>query len=778
MAETDNVPLVVDLDGTVLRTDLTWESLARLLRRNPLALVQVLFWLARGGRARLKREVAARVEVEAAKLPYHERFLDWLRKEKSSGRKIILATASDVNTARPVADHLGLFDEVLGSDGKINLRQEQKRLALVAKFGERGFDYAGNSKDDLVVWRSARQAVVVNASPKVRQAAAVCAKLGPEFCDGYSAWAVPRYFAMELFWRSGYLIAAGAGLLLAMTFPNFGAAGFAWAVPGLLLYAAAGKSIGDRFRVGYVGGIFFWLASLYWLLLMPAAWYFVVMGWVALAAYVALYFGVWLCLAAPPDGFRTPAAADLPLRGPAGNPPLSINPLIQLSLRPAGDRSDLPDTWSARALWAMGGAAAWVALEMIRVRLFSGFPWSPLGASQFQLVPLLQIASFTGVYGVSFLVVWLSMALYSASVMILRRPAQSHVWHAEVLLPMLAVMGCFIGGFVSMHGSAPPTEFCRVTCVQPSVPQTLIWSADDDARRLKDLLDLSQQALTNGPQRSDLLVWPESAVPELDEPTYQAIVQFVRSNHVWLIFNGDDVEFGTRATNYFNAAFLFSPEGRFRQAYHKRNLVIFGEYVPLSNWLPFLKYLTPITGGWTPGTNAATFELDRPAARLPAGVIQITPDPAVRAPDTINCAPLICFEDIFPGSARDSAQDDEDFLLNLTNDGWFGDSAEQWQHTANAVFRAAENGLPLLRCANNGITCLIDRHGRLAQVYRDASNSEYARGAFTVDVPLRSVAASTPRTFYNRHGDWFGWGCVGVAVAMMLRQYFRIRRAA
>src|SRR5271154_3564909 len=181
----NQVPLVVDLDGTLIKTDLLWEHLARLLRRNPLQIFQILFWWTRG-RALLKMKLAARVKIDPTTLPYQEKFLTYLREQKAAGRKLILATASDLQMALPVANHVGLFDEVLGSDGKTNLRGENKVKALVAKFGERGFDYAGNSDVDYAVWRGAREAVVVNASPAVLKGAAQCAKLGPTFNDGYS----------------------------------------------------------------------------------------------------------------------------------------------------------------------------------------------------------------------------------------------------------------------------------------------------------------------------------------------------------------------------------------------------------------------------------------------------------------------------------------------------------------------------------------------------------------------------------------------------------------
>jgi phosphoserine phosphatase len=170
----NQIPLVVDLDGTLIKTDLLWESLAQYLRRNPLGIFPVLFWWTRG-RAFLKRQLSDRVRVDPVTLPFNEKFLAWLREQKASGRKIVLATASDFKAAKPVADHFGIFDDVLASDGRTNLRGANKLKALVEKFGERGFDYAGNSSVDLAVWRGAHAAIVVNASRSVEKRAALCA---------------------------------------------------------------------------------------------------------------------------------------------------------------------------------------------------------------------------------------------------------------------------------------------------------------------------------------------------------------------------------------------------------------------------------------------------------------------------------------------------------------------------------------------------------------------------------------------------------------------------
>lgn len=174
-AEQD-VPLVVDLDGTLIKTDMLWESLRGYLRRNPFGVFPALFWWARG-RAFLKQQLARRVQINPATLPYSEKFLAWLRDQKASGRAIVLATASDLQMAKPVADYVGIFDEVLASDGRINLRSENKLKALTERFGERGFDYAGNSTADLAVWRGARGAIVVNGGRALEKQAARCANV-------------------------------------------------------------------------------------------------------------------------------------------------------------------------------------------------------------------------------------------------------------------------------------------------------------------------------------------------------------------------------------------------------------------------------------------------------------------------------------------------------------------------------------------------------------------------------------------------------------------------
>ncbi len=742
-APASQVPLCVDLDGTLIKTDLLWESLARLLRRNPFQLLPVLFWWMRG-RAHLKQQLARRVTFDPATLPYHEPFLAFLREQKAAGRKLFLVTASDRAMALPVARHVGLFDEVLGSDGKTNLRGASKLKVLIEKFGERGFDYAGNSSVDFAVWRGAREALVVNASAAVLKQAAECTRLGPTFTQGYSPLATLKSVLNELLIRSGYLLAIGSGLLLTAAFPKIGIAGCAWIAPALLMAAAYGKSGGDTFRVGYVAGLAHFLSSLSWLLLIPVPG-FPMLGWFALSAFIALYPAVWTWLVSG-----------------------------------SGGRGAARESWNGRLLWSLGGAAVWVALEMIRNRFLGGFPWNPLGASQYQLIPLIQIASVTGVYGVSFLVVWLSLSFYSAGRMMFRRPASRFVWQAETFLPLVAVALLFAIGFARLKEPDPAAPALRITLAQPSIPQALIWDPNENTNRFQQLLGLSERALTNRP---DLLIWPEAAVPEFDNASFMAITNLVRTHHVWLIFSADSVEWRPDAKSrddydVFNAAFLFDPEGHFRNVYHKQKLVIFGEYIPLVRWLPFIKWFTPITGSFAAGTNAVPFEMDswseRPREPLDK-TINITPGGSRGIPphQKVKTSTLICFEDVFPQLAREYVQDDTDFLVNLTNDGWFGDGAAQWQQAAAAIFRAVENGVPLVRCSNNGLTCWADASGRLHNIFKDPAGTIYGPGALTIEIP---VGDKREPTFYNRHGDWFGWACVGITGIWLLAKYSGQRR--
>jgi 4-hydroxybenzoate polyprenyltransferase len=167
-------PLVVDLDGTLILTDMLHESALKLFSDHPVQTAKIPIWLS-VSKANLKRELADRVEIDAATLPYNLSFLDWLMGEKEKGRRLVLCTASDHKFAEDIATHLGIFEEVIASDGLQNIAGGRKAAALVERFGSRGFDYAGNSTADLAVWKNANSAVIVNAKPSLEtQAKVLC----------------------------------------------------------------------------------------------------------------------------------------------------------------------------------------------------------------------------------------------------------------------------------------------------------------------------------------------------------------------------------------------------------------------------------------------------------------------------------------------------------------------------------------------------------------------------------------------------------------------------
>jgi len=419
----------------------------------------------------------------------------------------------------------------------------------------------------------------------------------------------------------------------------------------------------------------------------------------------------------------------------------------------------LDASWAQRAGWALFCAAAWVALEMIQSRLFSGFPWNLLGASQYRMLPLIQIASVFGVYGVSFLVAWFSVALWCGVAVVLLRPQRSRLWMGELILPLAVSIAVAYWG-VQVMVAPKAAKTIKMALVQPSIPQTVIWNPEAGPKRFAELMKLSEEALAKKP---DVLVWPEAAMPSYlrwDTNLYngatllEAVAGLARRGKLWMILGADDAEpGGAGEAKFFNNCFLINPAGEIAGSYRKQRLVIFGEYVPMASVVPWLRTFSGVTGDFTAGTQAVAFALGTLGARTSV---------------------LICFEDIFPHGARAHVDADTDFLLNITNDGWFGEGAQQWQHAANAVFRAVENGLPLVRCANNGLTCWIDAHGRMMEVYFAGDENIYRAGVKIAEVPL--LDAEREMTVYWRNGDWFGWSCVGVAGLFLGRSLLRRRQ--
>jgi apolipoprotein N-acyltransferase len=533
-----------------------------------------------------------------------------------------------------------------------------------------------------------------------------------------------------------YCLALLAGLTLGASFPKVGFALGAWLAPALMLFAARRTKGALTFRIGYTAGLSHYLLSLHWLLNNPFL-AGAVLGWLALCAYLAVFPAtwVWACMTLAPRGDQDGRASD------TGSP---ANTLL------------VPRAGSlARIWWALQCAVLWCAMEMVVGRLLSGFPWNFLGVSQYQNIPLIQIASITGVYGLSFLIIWCSVALYCAIHQIIIRPWKYWAWCTDMVLPLLAIISVTIWGYRQIFQNQPSTSEIKVALVQPSIPQELIWDPTQNESRFGKLIELSKEALESKP---DILIWPEAAVPSFpryNQTHYSAITNLLNLHPAWVIMGADDMEPQNESANFtdwnpadwnfYNGALLIDPEGVIVASYHKRQLVMFGEYVPFSSWLPFLRHLTPIDGSFTPGVKSPNFELNELG---------------------IAVSILICFEDVFPQLVRKSINDSTDFLVNLTNDAWFKQSAAQWQHACNAAFRTVETRLPLIRCTNNGISCYIDPYGRMHEMYNGDSQDVYGEYVKVFNMPLfrhQDRAA----TVYARWGDCFGWACVALALLLL-----------
>lgn len=514
--------------------------------------------------------------------------------------------------------------------------------------------------------------------------------------------------------------------MLALAQPNFEIAGFAWIAPAILLLATFGTTPKQAFKTGFIAGAVQQLITLHWLLNIPFPGGAIV-GWLALSAFLALFTAAWCVIAW--KLFPLPAIG--PLFDPTPTDRFTETNLLQ------------------RLGWSLLCAAAWVSLEMLQARIFGGFPWNFLGASQFRMLPLIQIASITSIYGVSFVMVWFSCAIFSAGMALTRD--QNRRWTMELAAPLLVISMLFAFGLSEIKSLPKTTRTVKVALVQPSIPQTVIFNPSEDEHRFQELNRLSEMALKTKPQ---ILMWPEAALPtalRIDTNTANAVLNLVTNYNVWAIVGSDDavprnpINPDADVIDYYNSAFAVSPRGELAGGYRKRLLVMFGEYVPLADKLPFLKSVLP----------NAELPFSRGKGPSPFHLYDLD----------ITTSVLICFEDTFPQFAREYVTDDTDFLINITNDGWFGESSAQWQHVATALFRTIENRIPLVRCTNNGLTCWIDSAGGIHEVVD--RKSIYGPGFKTADIPLLPKGEKRSLTIYNRHGDVFGWSCVGASVLVL-----------
>ncbi len=484
-----------------------------------------------------------------------------------------------------------------------------------------------------------------------------------------------------------WLLAGLSSLLYILSFPKFNISYLAWvALLPLSMAVLHHPSLRrwEAFRIGWVSGIVTYLGLLYWIIPTyhaaekPLA--LALLSLLLLAAYLGLYWGVW---------------AEV-LRRLRHTKPWQI---------------------------ALAGASTWVALEYLRAWLFSGFPWALLADTQVAFLSLIQIASITGVFGVSFLIVLLNVSLAARS-----------RYLAPILLVLVAAWGH--SQLAKPAASASTSKVLRVALLQGSIDQYKKW----DQAYIEEIQGRYESLVQQASRENvDLMIWPETSVPGYltgEAELYRWLLKVIRNsktNHL--------IGTPNRSENkIYNTSFYIDRHGSFLAQYDKQHLVPFGEKIPMEKFLNrFISALNEL-GGF--------------AAGIRTSVVKVGP---------ISLGLSICYEAIFPAHTRQSVLEGAEVLVNQTNDGWYLKTSAPYQHWAPTIYRAVENRRYLLRANNTGISGIIDPLGRVVQ----------ASPIFEPAIVQGSVHSRSDLTFYTRHGDLFAQLCLLFCIVFLIRVILR-----
>jgi apolipoprotein N-acyltransferase len=518
-----------------------------------------------------------------------------------------------------------------------------------------------------------------------------------------------------------YALASLSGILLALSFPRFGHPAVAWiALTPLLLTLAsvpprfdrAAHPIARAFGLGLATGAVFFIGTLYWITRVMAV-YGGLSTWVAvlinaaLIAYLSLF----------PALFAIVVRRLVLARGAIA---LTVSPLV------------------------------WVATELGRTYLLTGFPWVLLGYSQVRVLPIAQLASLFGVYGVSMLVAAVSASLALIALRVTspardRVPAGALSFPAAVfaLVAVVAVWGNRRASAAELTRAGDPI---RVGLIQGNVDQGEKWDPARAAAIFQDYLRLTRVAIDRG---AELVVWPESSTPfyfEEDRPGAETVRSLARTAAVSILFGSDQIEWRAEGAQrvpdkYYNSAFLVRPDGTTAGSYRKMHLVPFGEYVPLKELLFFAGPLVEAVGPFSAGTEPSLL----PVNGHPVSV-------------------AICYEVVYPNLIRQFVAGGSELLSTITNDAWFGRTSAPYQHFEQASMRAIEEGRYLVRSANTGISGIVDPYGRVLE---------------RTDIFQQTVLVGTARmlkvsTFYARHGDVLAYASAAMTALVLIASRRRV----
>lgn len=606
------------------------------------------------------------------------------------------------------------------------------------------------------------------------------------------------------------LAALISGVLLSFCFPGWDISQLVW-VWMLPLFPAIWRGTKKRygFFIGYLAGLAFWLINLKWL------WTVSGLGAVIMAAFLATYFGIWGAIAVSignpwrkrevsPEKQKL-SKSKIQEKIEAKNSAIKKSPL-QISI---GE--------SALSLkFAFINAAAWVGLEWLRGWVFTGFSWNGLGTAFHSTPVLAQAADLIGLTGLAFLPVFMSAVLIQTGKRFIAEAKTGRLrprLDFSVVALLLALHFCY--GVYRIHQvNNWETQRVRVLLVQENIPQTLKWDPAETSVIMQGYGDATEAAIRaleeenvknlkdniNGDaveiKQPDLVIWPESALPEplffvegaegvegeislggiesyyLYGSTKHLLNERVRPLGNFTLITGmnkfeAELEgarvVGKEGGNNYNSIAVISPGGAIEdniKTYDKAHLVLFGEYIPFLETVPFLRDLFKFSSGADFSGNFQAGRVIKPLnVQTSAGDMQIIPN--------------VCFEDTVSRLTRKFVQRAPQVIVNVTNDGWFKESEAAAQHMTNAKFRAIELRRPMVRCANTGMSGIISMTGSFhdpvtgnRQVIEDDTGTHFVRSSLYGHA---YAAKSGPITLFSLAGDWFSYLMIAFTVFIAIR---------
>ncbi|HJY81861.1 MAG TPA: apolipoprotein N-acyltransferase [Candidatus Binatia bacterium] len=496
-------------------------------------------------------------------------------------------------------------------------------------------------------------------------------------------------------------LAAVSGVLLALAFPKGDVSLLAWIAFVPLLWIIREQTPKRAFISGWISGLGFYLCTVYWVV-----------------HTIGFYSNI---------------------------PPLvAVGPLLLmctiLAMYTGAFAAGLCFYQQRGGSLVLLGPLLWVALEWVRSFFFIAFPWASLGYSQHHFLNLIQFAEVTGVYGISALVIFVNLVVFAV--------LQKRSLGRGLLLVAAALLVFGLSSWGAWRRTQlralPIAHHLRIGLVQGNIEQDKKWSPDFQETTLARYEQLTREVVARG---VDLVAWPETAVPfffQSDVPYQERLLKLVREIKTPLLFGSVGWRpKGINTVTLFNRAYLVSSSAEVLGFYDKMQLVPFGEYVPFHDSIFFfLDKLVEGIGDFAAGTTPTVFSLSREKFGV-----------------------LICYEGIFPDLARRFVAQGANFLVNITNDAWFGRSSAPYLHLVMEAMRAVENRVPVVRAANTGFSAVIDWDGRVR-----AQTALYETAVLVEEITWPQVTS-----FYTMHGDLFARVCALSTLVMLGYRYFQQR---